>query len=61
MGEVPLGLLELAVQRVIQENTYNIVPVLFQDKKMAKEDWAQRRWKPLLDIPRVHSSTSIVE
>ena len=27
LGEVPLGLLELAVRRVIRENTYNVVPL----------------------------------
>jgi hypothetical protein len=54
---VPLGLLELAVQRVIQENTYNVVPMPGMvwaavrkelgdpwDVRMAMEDWVDRRW-----------------
>jgi len=54
---VPLGLLELAVRRVIRENTYNVVPlpgVVWEavrrelgepwDVRMAMEDWEERRW-----------------
>ena len=50
-------MLELAVQRVIQENTYNVVPMPGMvwaavrkelgdpwDVRMAMEDWVDRRW-----------------
>jgi len=54
LGEVPLGLLERAVRRVIRENTYNVVPlpgVVWAavrqelgepwDIRMAMEDWGR--------------------
>jgi hypothetical protein len=57
LGEVPLGLLELAVRRVIRENTYNVVPLpgavwaavrkeLWEpwDVRVAMEEWVERRW-----------------
>jgi hypothetical protein len=58
LGEVPLGLLELAVQRVIRENSYHVVPlpgVVWAavrkelgnpwDVKAAIEDWVERIWR----------------
>jgi hypothetical protein len=58
LGEVPLGLLEMAVQRVIRENMYHIVPlpgVVWEavkkelgnpwDIRMALEDWVEQNWK----------------
>jgi hypothetical protein len=57
LGEVPLGLLELAVRRVIRENTYHVVPppgVVWSavrqelgdpwDIRLALEDWAENGW-----------------
>jgi hypothetical protein len=57
LGEVPLGLLELAVRQVIRENVYHVVPlpgVVWTavrrelgdpwDIKLAMEDWVERRW-----------------
>ncbi len=56
LGEVPLGLLELAVRRVIRENVYHVVPlpgVVWGavrrelgdpwDIRMAMEEWVERR------------------
>ena len=56
LGEVPLGLLELAVRRVIRENVYHVVPlpgVVWAavrrefgdpwDIRMALEDWVECR------------------
>jgi hypothetical protein len=55
LEDVPLGLLELAVQRVIRENVYHVVPLpgvvwvavrreLGEpwDVRMALEDWARK-------------------
>jgi len=57
LGEVPLGLLEVAVRRVIRENVYHVVPlpgVVWEavrrelgypwDVRIAIEDWVERRW-----------------
>jgi hypothetical protein len=57
LGEVPLGLLELSVRRVIRENTYNVVPlpgVVWAavrkelgdpwDIRQGMEGWAESRW-----------------
>jgi len=57
LEDVPLGLLELAVRRVIRENVYALVPlpgVIWEavrrelgepwDVKQAIEDWVERRW-----------------
>mgnify|MGYP001453059296 FL=1 len=57
LSDVPMGLLALAVRRVIRENTYNVVPppgVVWAavrqelgepwDIRMAMEDWVERRW-----------------
>ena len=56
LGEVPLGLLELAVRWVIRENVYHVVPlpgVVWAavrrelgdpwDVRLAMEDWVERR------------------
>jgi len=56
LGEVPLGLLELAVRRVIRENVYHVVPLPGVvsaavkrelgdpwDVRLAMEDWVERR------------------
>ena len=61
LGEVPLGLLELAVRRVIRENTYNVVPlpgvvwaavrrelVNPWDVGAAMEDWVERSWRKIV-------------
>ena len=58
LGEVPLGLLELAVGRVIRENIYHVVPlpgVVWDavrrelgepwDIKIAMEEWVERLWQ----------------
>ena len=58
LGDVPLGLLKLAMLRVIRENTYNIVPlpgVVLEavrrelgnpwDIKMAIEAWIEAKWR----------------
>jgi len=58
LGEVPMGLLEMAVRRVIRENTYNLVPlpgVVWAairrelgnpwDIRMEIEDWIELRWR----------------
>ena len=57
LGEVPMGLLALAVRRVIRENTNNVVlppGVVWAavrqelgepwDIRMAMEDWLERKW-----------------
>jgi hypothetical protein len=57
LGEVPLGLLELAVKRVIRENTYHVVPlpgVVWAavrkelgdpfDIRVAIEGWVEGQW-----------------
>ncbi len=57
LGEVPLGLLELAVRRVIRENVVHVVPlpgVVWAavrrelgdpwDVRLAMEDWVERAW-----------------
>jgi len=62
LGEVPLGLLELAVKRVIRENTYQVVPVpgvIWEavkkelgnpiDVKMAIDDWLDEKWYRLIN------------
>ena len=61
LGDVPLGLLELAVWRVIRENVYHIVPlpgVVWAavrkelgdpwDIRMAIEEWVERRHRALM-------------
>jgi hypothetical protein len=61
LEEVPLGLLELAVRRVIRENTYNVVPlpgVVWAavrkelgepwDVRQAMEDWVERKHRALI-------------
>jgi len=57
LAEVPLGLLELAVRRVIRENTFNVIPVPavvwaavrkelgYPDNvEAAIEAWVEKRW-----------------
>ena len=58
LGEVPLGLLEQAIRRVISENTYHVVPlpgVVWEavrkelgnpwDIKQAIESWVEEKWR----------------
>ena len=62
LEEVPLGLLELAVKRVIRENAYQVVPVpgvIWEavkrefgnpiDVKMAIEIWLDEKWYRLIN------------
>jgi hypothetical protein len=61
LGEVPLGLLELALRRVIRENTYNVVPlpgVVWAAVRrelgepceigLAMENWVERKWQRMI-------------
>jgi hypothetical protein len=62
LEDVPLGLLELAIKRVIQENDYQVVPVPGviwaavkkelgnpYDVKKAIEDWLDDKWYMLIN------------
>ena len=62
LEDVPLGLLELAIKRVIQENDYQVVPVPGvvwaavkkelgnpYDIKMAIESWLDQKWYMLMN------------
>ena len=62
LEEVPLGLLELAIKRVIRENDYQVVPVPGviwaavrkelghpYDVSMAIEAWLDEKWAGLLN------------
>jgi len=61
LADVPLGLLEVAVRRVIRENTYSVVPPPGavweavrqelgepQDVRAAIERWKDRLWEELM-------------
>ena len=65
LEEVPLGLLELAVKRVICENDYQVVPVPGVvwaavrkelgdpfDVKNAIEEWVERKWNFVKRTPQ---------
>lgn len=61
LTDVPLGLLEAAVQRVIRENTYSVVPPPGavweavrqelgnpQDMRLAIQRWEDRLWETMI-------------
>jgi len=62
LGDVPLGLLERSVKRVIRENTYQVVPVpgvIWEalkkelgnpfDVQLAVEAWLDEKWYRLIN------------
>jgi hypothetical protein len=65
LGEVPLGLLDLAVRRVIRENVYHVVPlpgVVWAavqrelgdpwDVRLAMEVWVETKYQTLMCLMR---------